>query len=66
MSNHLSLCHPLLLLSSIFPSIRVSSNVLVLRISVQSIGASASVLQLINMCVNLLGLSHHNTIHCVA
>ena len=25
-SNHLILCHPLLLLSSIFPSIRVSSN----------------------------------------
>ena len=30
--NHLVLCHPLLLLSSIFPSIRVFSNKLVLRI----------------------------------
>ena len=32
-SNHLILCHPLLLLSSIFPSIRVFSNESVLRIS---------------------------------
>ena len=31
-SNHLMLCHPLLLLPSIFPSIRVFSNELVLRI----------------------------------
>ena len=31
-SNHLILCHPLLLPSSIFPSIRVSSNESVLRI----------------------------------
>ena len=31
-SNHLILCHPLLLLSSIFPSIRVSSNESVLCI----------------------------------
>ena len=31
-SNHLILCHPLLLLLSIFPSIRVSSNESVLRI----------------------------------
>ena len=31
-SNHLILCHPLLLPPSIFPSIRVFSNVLVLRI----------------------------------
>ena len=31
-SNHLILCHPLLLLPSIFPSIRVFSNVLVLCI----------------------------------
>ena len=30
-SNHLILCHPLLLLPSIFPSIRVFSNELVLR-----------------------------------
>ena len=31
-SNHLVLCHPLLILSSIFPSIRVFSNVSVLYI----------------------------------
>ena len=31
-SNHLVLCHPLLLLPSIFPSIRVFSNELALRI----------------------------------
>ena len=31
-SNHLILCHPLLLLPSIFPSIRVFSNELFLRI----------------------------------
>ena len=32
LSKHLILCHPLLLLPSIFPSIRVFSNVLALRI----------------------------------
>ena len=32
LSNHLILCHPLLLLPSIFPSIRVFSNKSVLRI----------------------------------
>ena len=32
-SNHLILCHPLLLLPSIFPSIRVFSNESVLRIT---------------------------------
>ena len=31
LSNHLILCHPLLLLPSIFPSIRVFSNESVLR-----------------------------------
>ena len=31
-SNHLILCHPLLLLPSVFPSIRVFSNETVLRI----------------------------------
>ena len=31
-SNHLILCHPLLLLPSIFPSIRLFSNELILRI----------------------------------
>ena len=45
-SSHLILCHPLLLLPSIFPSIRVFSNESVLQIRYQSIGvlASASVL----------------------
>ena len=32
MSNHLILCHPLLLLPSVFPSIRVFSNVSALHI----------------------------------
>ena len=41
-SNHLSLCCRLLLLSSIFPSIRVFSNESVFRIGSQRIGASAS------------------------
>ena len=41
-SNHLVLCRPLLLLPSIFPSIRVFSNELVLCIGGQSIGVSAS------------------------
>ena len=41
-SNHLILCHPLLLQPSIFPSIRVFSNESVLRISGQSIRISAS------------------------
>ena len=41
-SNHLILCHPILLLPSIFPSIRVFSKDSVLCQSSQSIGASAS------------------------
>ena len=47
-SNHLVLCHPLLLQSSIFPRIRVFSNKSALHIGGQSIGASAlaSVLQI--------------------
>ena len=32
LSNHLILCHPLLLLPSIFPSVRVFSNELALRV----------------------------------
>ena len=43
-SNHLILCRPLLLLPSIFPSIRVFSNESVFASGGQSIGASASVL----------------------
>ena len=41
-SNHLVLCHPLLLLPSIFPSIRVFSNESTLAWGGQSIGVSAS------------------------
>ena len=41
-SNHLILCHPLLLLPSNFPSIRVFSNESALCISGQSTGVSAS------------------------
>ena len=41
-SNHLILCRPLLLLPSIFLSIRAFSNESVLHISGQSIGVSAS------------------------
>ena len=41
-SNHPVLCHPLLLLPSIFPSIRVFYDELALRSGGQSIGASAS------------------------
>ena len=41
-SSHLTLCHPLLLLPSIFPSIRVFSNESVFAWGGQSIGVSAS------------------------
>ena len=41
-SNHLILCHPFLLLLSIFPSIRVFSNEPTLLIRFSSTGASAS------------------------
>ena len=43
-SNHLILCHPLLLLPSIFPSIRIFSNELALRIRWLGTSASSSVL----------------------
>ena len=42
-SNYLILCHPLLLLPSIFPSIRVFSNESVLCIRWPTVGASTSV-----------------------
>ena len=45
-SNHLILCCPLLLLPSIFPSIRVFSNESVLCMGWKSIGVSASALVL--------------------
>ena len=41
-SNHLILCRPLLFLPSVFPSIRVFSNELVLCIRQSKYGASAS------------------------
>ena len=41
-SNHLILCHPFLLLPSIFPSIRVFSNESVLHIKWPKFGVSAS------------------------
>ena len=41
-SNRLTLCHPLLFLPSIFPSIRVFSSESVLRIRWLSTGVSAS------------------------
>ena len=41
-ANHFILCHPLLLLPSIFPSIRVFSTELAHRIRCQNIRASAS------------------------
>ena len=46
LSNHLILCCPLLLLPSIFPSIRVSSNESVLHIRWPNIGVLASTLVL--------------------
>ena len=42
-SNHLTLCHPLLLLPSIFPRIRVFSNESARCISGQSIGFSFTI-----------------------
>ena len=41
-SNHLILCHPLLLLPSIFPSIRIFSNESAIHTGGQSIGVTAS------------------------
>ena len=58
-SNHLILCHPLLLLPSVFPSIRVFSNESALRIRWPSItaSASASVLPMNIQCLFPLGLT---------
>ena len=42
LSNHLTLCSPLLLLPSVFPSFRVFSNELALHTGGQGTGASAS------------------------
>ena len=43
-SNHLILCRPLLLLPSVFPSIRIFSNGSAFCVVGQNIGASASIL----------------------
>ena len=56
-SNHLILCCPLLLLSSIFPSNRVFSNESALQSGGQSIGASASVFPINIQGWFLLGLT---------
>ena len=58
-SNHLILCHPLLLLPSVFPNFRVFSNESVLPSGGQSIGisASASVLPMNTQDWFLLGLT---------
>ena len=58
-SNHLILCHPLLLLISVFPSIKVFSNESALRSGDQSTGTStsASVLQVNTQGWFPLGLS---------
>ena len=63
-SSHLILFHSLLLLPSIFPSIRVLSNELVLCIGSQSIGASAAVLPM-NIQGSLpLGLTGFISLQC--
>ena len=60
-SNNLILCRPLLLLPSIFPSIRVLSNLLTFELGGQSIGASfsasTSVLPMNSQCWFPLGLT---------
>ena len=58
-SNHLILCHPLLLRPSIFPSMRVFSNELLFPSSGQNIGASAlaSALPMNIQCWFPLGLT---------
>ena len=54
-SDHLILCHPLLLLPSVFPSISVFSNKSALCVGGQSIGASASASVLpVNLKVSFL------------
>ena len=60
LSNHLILCHPLLLLSSIFPSIRVFSNESAVRIrwpKYWSFSLSISPNGLMNILMNIQGWS---------
>ena len=63
-SNHLILCHPLLLLPSIFPSIRVFSTESVFAWGGQSIGVSAStsVLPMNTQDWSLLGWTGWNSL----
>ena len=56
-SNHLILCHPLLLLPSIFPIIRVFSNKSALKIRDKSIGVSVSTSVLSNKYSGLISFS---------
>ena len=56
-SNHLILCHSVLLLSSIFPSIRVFSNELALHFRWPGVSASALVLPMNIRTWFLLGLN---------
>ena len=57
LSNHLILCHPLLLLWSIFPNIKVFSNESALCIREPSTGTSASVFPMNIQCWFPLGLN---------
>ena len=61
LSNHLSLCHPLLLLPSVFPRFRVFSSASALTSGGQSIGTSASVLP-----VNTQGWFPSGLIHLIS
>ena len=60
-SNHLILCHSLLLLPSIFPSIRVFSNESPLHIMWPNIGASASASAPVKSEVNQINYSEAGT-----
>ena len=68
-SNHLILCHPLLLLPSVFPSIRIfsSESVLHMRWPKYGVSASASVLpmmdwlDLLAVQGTLKSLQHHSS-----
>ena len=53
-SNHLILCHPLLLLPSVFPSIRVFSNESVLRIKRPKYWGFSFNINLSNECSGLI------------
>ena len=57
LSNNLILCHPLLLLPSVFPSTGVFSNEVAVHIRWPNIGASASVLPMSIQGWFLLGLT---------